>query len=147
MVVLVTRRAGAGRAGRRRAAVFPVVYLAAAAGAHGGCSRQVGGREALLLALLVVWIVSDTAQFYVGSRSAGTAWRRPSARRRRVEGAIGGLVAGTPRWPSSASGGCRSSSVPVLAAAGRRRWWPSGIAGDLFESLLKRSAGVKDSSA
>jgi phosphatidate cytidylyltransferase len=37
-------------------------------------------------------------------------------------------------------------SVPVLAAAGAALV-ALGIAGDLFESLLKRSANVKDSSA
>ena len=50
---------------------------------------------------------------------------------------------------SSASGAWWLPSVPVAAA---RRCSAStivalGIAGDLFESMLKRSAGVKDSSA
>ena len=91
-------------------------------------------------------MVSDIAQYYTG-RLAG---RRPLAPtispRKTVEGALGGLVFG----------------ALVLAIVGA--WWlprvpialralvgvtivALGITGDLFESMLKRSAGVKDSSA
>ncbi len=64
-----------------------------------------------------------------------------------IEGAIGGFVFGTlllavvghwwlPKVPLADSG---ASSAPLIVAL--------GIAGDLFESMLKRSAGVKDSSS
>ena len=49
-------------------------------------------------------------------------------------------------WRSSARGGCpacRSRFRALLGVA----LVALGIAGDLFESMLKRSAGVKDSSA
>ena len=92
-------------------------------------------------------IVSDTAQYYTG-RAFG---RRPLAPaispKKTVEGAVGGFVFGAAllavvgAWwlPARADRACARCSASTVVAL--------GIAGDLFESMLKRSAGVKDSSA
>jgi phosphatidate cytidylyltransferase len=130
--------------GLAAASLFPSLYLGLPVGAMVAI-REVRGREALFLLMLTVF-VSDTAQYYSG-RAFG---RRPLAPaispKKTVEGAVGGLVFG----------------AIVLAAVGA--WWlpviplalrmlfgvtivALGIAGDLFESMLKRSAGVKDSSS
>ena len=96
--------------------------------------------------LVATVVVSDSLQYYTG-RLFG---RRPLAPRvspkKTIEGAIGGVVAaalfhrrGRPADPA------RRSRAPA---------WPGwgvavallGICGDLFESQLKRSAGMKDSS-
>jgi len=100
-------------------------------------------RLALLL-LAIVIIVSDSAQYYTG-RMFG---RRPLAPtispKKTVEGAIGGLVFGT---LAMAIGGryifASAGWILILVGAAIALL---GIVGDLFESLLKRSAGVKDSS-
>jgi phosphatidate cytidylyltransferase len=66
-----------------------------------------------------------------------------------IEGAVGGVVVGTAvlaaagAWwltPATAVGLPARLVLGVLVVA-------AGIAGDLFESLLKRSAGIKDSSS
>ena len=107
--------------------------------------QMVGGRMATLLLIATV-IVSDSAQFYSG-RLFG---RRPLAPaispKKTVEGAVGGLVvatifitlAGPSVFPES-----RPASLALLGVA----IVVLGICGDLFESRLKRTAGVKDSSA
>lgn len=101
------------------------------------------GRAAVLLLLLVI-VVSDSAQYYTG-RAFG---RRPLAPtispKKTVEGAIGGVVFGT---LAMAAGGrwVFHSPIWMLALLGATISL-LGIVGDLFESLLKRSAGVKDSS-
>jgi phosphatidate cytidylyltransferase len=101
------------------------------------------GRWLVLLLLLTI-VVSDSAQYYTG-RALGKRPLSPAiSPKKTVEGAIGGVVFGTiamviggryvfdtPLWVLALLG-----SVIVLL----------GIVGDLFESLLKRSAGVKDSS-
>jgi phosphatidate cytidylyltransferase len=105
--------------------------------------RAVAGREAVLL-LLGVIVISDSAQYYTGR----TFGRRPLAPaispKKTMEGAIGGLVFGT---LAMTIGGRYVFASPVwmLALLGAAISL-LGIVGDLFESLLKRSAGVKDSS-
>ena len=107
--------------------------------------RLIAGPEAVFLVMLTI-MISDTAQYYVG-RAFGRRRLAPAiSPKKTVEGAIGGLVFGTvglivigawwaPQW------GIATRLVLGLAVVAL------GIAGDLFESFLKRRAGVKDSSA
>ena len=98
----------------------------------------------LILLLLATIVVSDSAQYYAG-RAFG---RRPLSPeispKKTVEGAIGGVIFA---MIAMAVGGRRVFGSPVwmLALFGAVISL-LGIVGDLFESLLKRSAGVKDSS-
>ena len=90
-------------------------------------------------------IVSDTAQYYTG-RLLGRRLLAPAiSPKKTIEGAVGGFVFGALFFTASAHGGCLAS-VGRPCRAGHRVV-ALGIAGDLFESMLKRSAGVKDSSA
>ncbi len=97
-----------------------------------------------LMFVIAVIAISDTAQYFAG-RAFG---RRKLAPRvspaKTLEGAQGGLVAAIgvgmwlgPIWGQAASHAHGAALGAVLCVA--------GITGDLFESLLKRSAGVKDS--
>jgi phosphatidate cytidylyltransferase len=125
------------------AAAFAVLYIGLPLGALAAV-RALAGREAVLL-LMITIVVSDTAQFYCG-RAFG---RRPLAPtispKKTLEGGIGGLVFGTAAmivggvWIFPATDLLLLVLVSAAVAA-------LGIVGDLFESLLKRSAGVKDSS-
>jgi phosphatidate cytidylyltransferase len=126
------------------ATLLPALYLGLPIGAMIAI-RETRGREALFLLMLTV-IVSDTAQYYSG-RAFGR--HRLAARispKKTVEGALGGfvfgglllIVVGTWWLPEVPMALRALLGVTVVAL---------GIAGDLFESMLKRSAGVKDSSA
>lgn len=107
--------------------------------------HAVGGRMATLLLIATV-IVSDTAQYYSG-RAFG---RRPLAPaispKKTIEGAVGGLVvaslfmafAGRFVFPVARPVSLFLLGVAIVAL---------GICGDLFESRLKRVAGMKDSSS
>ncbi len=126
------------------ASLFPSLYLGLPVGAMIAI-RETRGREALFLLMLTVF-VSDTAQYYSG-RAFG---KRPLASaispKKTVEGAIGGFVLGG--LLLAVAGAWWLPSVPiVLRATLGVAVVALGIAGDLFESMLKRSAGVKDSSA
>ena len=123
---------------------MPALYLGLPIGAMASL-RQTHGPQALFLLMLTVF-TSDIAQYYTG-RAFG---RRPLAPvispKKTIEGAVGGFVFGTMLiavvghwWLPQASPFVRSAMGAVIVMA--------GIAGDLFESMLKRSAGVKDSSA
>jgi phosphatidate cytidylyltransferase len=101
------------------------------------------GRWVLLL-LLATIVVSDSAQYYTG-RAFGRRPLSPAiSPKKTVEGAIGGVVFGTAAMTWGGRG-VFASPVWILALAGAAISL-LGIVGDLFESLLKRSAGVKDSS-
>jgi len=141
--VLISTRVGAPTLADTAASVLAPVYIGLPLGALVGVTA-VAGREAVLVLIGTV-AISDTAQYYTG-RAFG---RRPLAPRRSpkktVEGAVGGLVI-----------------APVVLVAAGKMWLPglgpgrlailglllvvAGIIGDLFESMLKRAADVKDSS-
>lgn len=113
-----------------------------------GALAAVRGRwgAAALVTIVLAVMVSDTAQFYTG-RSLG---RRPLSPGlspgKTVEGALGGICAAALFLPLVARFSAISTlSMPLLAAAGAVLA-SAGIVGDLFESQLKRAAGVKDSS-
>lgn len=116
---------------------LPLGLLTAVHAAH--------GRMATVLLLATV-VVSDSAQYYAGR----TFGRHPLAPRispkKTIEGALGGLVAGTLFMAAAGSRVLVGESPAWLAATGLLVV-VLGIAGDLFESRLKRLAGVKDSSA
>jgi len=129
---------------RAAASVFPMLYLGLPIGAMASL-RALHGREALFLLMLTV-MVSDTAQYYSG-RAFGKRLLAPViSPKKTVEGAIGGFVCGAlimtvvgAWWLPQLALAFRALLGVALVAL--------GIAGDLFESMLKRSAGVKDSSA
>jgi phosphatidate cytidylyltransferase len=94
--------------------------------------------------LLAIVMLSDTFAFFVGHAIGRHRLAPTISPGKTVEGALGGLAGGI-----FGALGAREFGLPhvplghaillgVLVAA-------LGIAGDLFESLLKRWAGVKDS--
>ncbi len=97
-----------------------------------------------LMMLIGVIIVSDSAQYYTG-RAFGKHQLAPViSPKKTVEGALGGLVIGSLAavafgriWPAGLSDIAMLATGFSISIA--------GIVGDLFESALKRRAGVKDS--
>ena len=135
-------RPGSGVLADAAATLFAPIYLGLPLGALAWV-RAVSGREAVLL-LLGVIVISDSAQYYTG-RAFGKRPLAPTiSPKKTLEGAIGGMVFGT---LAMAVGGAWVFHSPLwlLALLGAAISL-LGIVGDLFESLLKRSAGLKDSS-
>jgi phosphatidate cytidylyltransferase len=101
-------------------------------------------------AAATIWLLgtlaaSDTAQFYVGRAVGRNKLAAVVSPAKTLEGAAGGLVAA----------GVAGAWLGPWAVAGLPAWVGAllavalalfGIAGDLFESLLKRSVGAKDAS-
>lgn len=107
--------------------------------------HAVGGRMATLLLIATV-VVSDTAQYYSG-RALG---RRPLAPaispKKTIEGAVGGLIAAS-LFMTFAGRTVLPVARPVSLFLLGVAIVVLGIGGDLFESRLKRVAGIKDSSS
>jgi phosphatidate cytidylyltransferase len=103
------------------------------------------GRMATLLLIATV-VVSDSAQYYSG-RLFG---RRPLAPaispKKTIEGAVGGAVLATLFLALAGPRVLPAAGVVPMALVGFAMA-VLGICGDLFESRLKRVAGVKDSAA
>jgi phosphatidate cytidylyltransferase len=109
------------------------------------------GHPALLLAVLgTVWI-SDSAAYFVGRRFGKRKLAPAVSPGKTWEGVAGALVA-----VALYAGAWASLGAPQNPWVGGSRWTPAfaavllglavvGIIGDLFESLIKRQAGVKDS--
>jgi phosphatidate cytidylyltransferase len=143
-LTLTTWRGGRDAVALVSDALLPCLYFGLPIGAMLAV-RETAGPQGLFLLMLTI-IVSDSAQYYTGRAFGRRKLAERISPKKTVEGAVGGFVFGT----------------LLLAVVGT--WWlPTmpvtlrvllgltvvalGIAGDLFESMLKRSAGVKDSSA
>jgi phosphatidate cytidylyltransferase len=128
---------------RASAAVAGAVYVGGPLGLLVAIHARSGWPVTLLLLATVV--VSDSAQYYAG-RSFGRHKLAPVVSpKKTVEGAIGGLLAAALFMALAGSQILGEALVPLavlgLAMAA------VGICGDLFESSLKRHAGLKDSSS
>jgi phosphatidate cytidylyltransferase len=126
------------------ASLFPALYLGLPIGAMIEIRESRDG--AALFLLMVTIVASDTAQYYSG-RAFG---RRPLAAtispKKTIEGAVGGFLVGPAVFAVLGAWWLRDVAVGARVVMGLAIV-ALGIAGDLFESMLKRSAGVKDSSA
>ena len=140
--VLLSDRVGTPLLADTAAAVLVPVYIGLPLGSLVGI-HAMAGREAVILLIATV-VVSDSSQYYAGrtfGRSKLAPLRSPN---KTIEGAIGGFVV-----------------APVFLAVAGSYWLPiapplwlavlavgivfAGIVGDLFESMLKRAADLKDS--
>jgi phosphatidate cytidylyltransferase len=127
------------------ATLFGALYLGLPLGMLAAL-RSNGPRDGrlVLLLLFVTIVVSDSAQYYTG-RAFGRKPLSPAiSPKKTVEGAIGGVVFGT--VVMTLGGRYLFSAPPWTLVLLGTTISLLGIVGDLFESLLKRSAGLKDSS-
>ena len=140
--VLASERAGRPLLADTAAAMLAPVYIGLPLGSLVGV-HAIAGKEAVLLLIATV-AVSDTAQFYTGRTFGRTPLAPTRSPKKTREGAIGGFIV-----------------APIFLAVAGAYWLPSypwwwhaslgfnivvaGIIGDLFESMLKRAADMKDS--
>ena len=106
--------------------------------------RAMCGPETMVWMIGVI-AVSDSAQYYTG-RAFGRRKLAPAVSPgKTIEGLIGGLVVAPIAAAALAPWGLPDVPLHIAGVAGLILA-AFGVAGDLFESLLKRSAGMKDSS-
>jgi len=123
--------------------LFPLLYIGVPLGTLAAI-RSIGGRDATLL-LMATIVVSDSAQYYTG-RAFGRHQLAPAiSPKKTVEGALGGLIFGTAAMTLGGLEVFKGANIWLLVGTSIAVV-VFGMIGDLFESLLKRSAGVKDSS-
>ena len=144
IVSLATGRSGTQTLLDVASSLFPLLYLGLPIGALVAV-QEFAGREALLL--LATIMVSDTAQYYGGRWLGRTPLAPAISPKKTVEGVMFGLAAGVALMTAVAVAvpGLEQSTVPQRTLLGVALVG-LGIAGDLFESQLKRGAGVKDAS-
>jgi phosphatidate cytidylyltransferase len=124
--------------------VFAPMYIGVPLGLL-AATRWTLGREATLLLILTV-AISDTFQYYSGRLFGRHLLAPVVSPKKTIEGAVGGFagamisVAVIGHWWLPYMGLPARLALGFAVAA-------VGIVGDLFESLLKRSVGMKDASA
>jgi phosphatidate cytidylyltransferase len=107
------------------------------------------GHVWLFTALAIVW-AADSAAYFAGRHFGGTVFKgRKLAPRispnKTIEGLAGGVLAGVLIGiAGSLLAGASGAQVPMVALVALAATLAS-VVGDLYESLLKRHAGVKDS--
>ena len=140
--VLASSRVGTPLLADTAAAVLAPIYIGLSLGCLVGVHAMVG-REGVILLIATV-AISDTAQYYTGRTLGRTPLAPLRSPKKTREGALGGFVI-APLFLGIAG--------PYLLPAYPWYWHaslalcivPTGIAGDLFESMLKRAADMKDS--
>ena len=120
-----------------------IVYLGLPLGMLVAIHLIGGGRGAVLLLVFTIVVGDSTALRRPATGSAPA--RAPPQPLKTIEGALGGFVAAPAFVYFAGPPACwwvhRLMALLGLALVG------AGIAGDLFESLLKRAAAMKDSSS
>lgn len=112
-------------------------------------ASEPNGHRWLLVALALVW-AGDTGAYFVGRRYGGKWFKgRKLAPRispnKSIEGLLGGIASALPVGLLAALfAGATSAQLPWVALVVLLTVLAS-VVGDLFESLLKRHVGVKDS--
>jgi phosphatidate cytidylyltransferase len=143
-IMVATRQPGSAALASAAAATLAIVYIGIPLGAIAAV-RVLAGPEGLLL-LIGAIVVSDSAQYYTG-RAFGRVPLAPAISPNKTrEGAVGGVLFGSLALVWGGRYVFPSAPLALLVPAAGVII-VLGIVGDLFESLLKRSAGVKDSSA
>jgi phosphatidate cytidylyltransferase len=130
---------------RFAATVFGPLYLGGGMGALALMRRDAGtdGPSYVLLSLVLAW-AADTGAYFAGRFFGKHKLYEAVSPKKTVEGAIGGLVANV--LGAALLQKTLLPSLPLAHALGLAVVAGGlGQAGDLGESLLKRSVGVKDS--
>jgi phosphatidate cytidylyltransferase len=125
------------------AGAFSGAYIGVPLGMLVAIHERAGAAAVLLLMGTVV--VSDSAQYYTGRQFGRHPLAPAISPKKTIEGAAGGVVVGiafmmmvgTRVMPAASYGALAILGFVIVAA---------GISGDLFESRLKRTADMKDSS-
>jgi phosphatidate cytidylyltransferase len=140
--VLASSRVGAPLLADTAAAMLAPVYIGVPLGCLVGVHGIVG-REGVLLLIATV-AVSDTAQYYTGRTLGRTPLAPLRSPKKTREGAIGGFVIAPLFLAVAGSYFLRDFPWYWHASLGLGIV-VAGIIGDLFESMLKRAADMKDS--
>ena len=107
-------------------------------------AEQPNGHRWLLTALAIVW-AADSGAYFAGRKFGRLKLAPRVSPNKTVEGLIGGVLAGVAVGIAFASfAGAQPAQLPAVALVAFVAVLFS-VVGDLFESLLKRHAGVKDS--
>ena len=107
-------------------------------------AQHPNGHIWLLTALAIVW-AADTGAYFAGRRFGRRKLSPRISPNKTVEGLVGGAVAGVlVGVAGGALAGAGAAKLPAVALCALVVVL-SSVVGDLFESLLKRHAGVKDS--
>ena len=126
------------------AGLFASIYIGMPLGMLAAVHVLLGWKATLLLVGTIV--VSDSAQYYSGRLFGRTPLAPSISPKKTIEGAIGGLIFGTAFMVFVGERVLPSRGLAPLVGLGLFVVIV-GICGDLFESRLKRTAGVKDSSS
>jgi phosphatidate cytidylyltransferase len=142
--VLLSDRVGRPILADTAAAALAPVYIGLPLGSLVGV-HAMAGREAVLLLIATV-AVSDTAQYYAGRTFGRTPLAPLRSPKKTREGAAGGFIV-APIFLVVAGSYWLPAAPPLWLAALGAGIVIAGIIGDLFESMLKRAADMKDSGA